>query len=341
MHTHTHTHTHHLYEADHLVWFVIHTGKSIIPIPVYFPDATEILGKPVKRLVSEVQGMYSTTPIYFVIGMSIRQHKCRSSIKSSRNSEAGERRAAAKERTRRETMSRLQCSEFECHKPLNPHFFSILCGGVLQHPVLKWLLLIIGCGEWFPLPAYFFFLFTRCLTLQSPLTFSTFSGNQVTCPVTSLTFWTHNTVLRACGSKQVCLGAWHSEVRSAPVHCCFPGPSCRNSDILTIFPTRFAKARCPWHYHMHRDYAPRVWGEDDFGGHQSGGRPVFDGWSQQCLTLCMSRKGRKKIAQAVKTISHIVVKCCRIKGKWKFTGIKKSLPTLLFKEEEPLWYRVQ
>jgi hypothetical protein len=39
----------------------------------------------------------------------------------------------------------------------------------------------------------------------------------------------------------------------------------------------------------------------------------------------MSRKGRKKIAQAVKTISHIVVKCCRIKGKWKFTGIKKSL----------------
>jgi hypothetical protein len=55
----------------------------------------------------------------------------------------------------------------------------------------------------------------------------------------------------------------------------------------------------------------------------------------------MSRKGRKKIAQAVKTISHIVVKCCRIKGKWKFTGIKKSLPTLLFKEEEPLWYRVQ
>eukprot|EP00200_Dunaliella_tertiolecta_P000272 CAMPEP_0202362726 /NCGR_PEP_ID=MMETSP1126-20121109/14800_1 /ASSEMBLY_ACC=CAM_ASM_000457 /TAXON_ID=3047 /ORGANISM="Dunaliella tertiolecta, Strain CCMP1320" /LENGTH=151 /DNA_ID=CAMNT_0048956989 /DNA_START=114 /DNA_END=572 /DNA_ORIENTATION=+ len=30
-------------------------GKNVIPIPVYFPDVKEILGRPVKRRVSEVE----------------------------------------------------------------------------------------------------------------------------------------------------------------------------------------------------------------------------------------------------------------------------------------------
>uniref|UniRef100_A0A7S3VHF5 CoA-binding domain-containing protein n=1 Tax=Dunaliella tertiolecta TaxID=3047 RepID=A0A7S3VHF5_DUNTE len=35
-------------------------GKNVIPIPVYFPDVKEILGRPVKRRVSEVEGNQAT-----------------------------------------------------------------------------------------------------------------------------------------------------------------------------------------------------------------------------------------------------------------------------------------
>lgn len=49
------------------------------------------------------------------------------------------------------------------------HFFG---EGVSQYPVPKWLILLIKCGEWLPLPAQFFGIFFHffLFSFRAPLT---------------------------------------------------------------------------------------------------------------------------------------------------------------------------
>ena len=49
--------------ANYVPAYALRTGHEVIPVPVYYPDATEILGQPVYRRIADIPGPVSATVI--------------------------------------------------------------------------------------------------------------------------------------------------------------------------------------------------------------------------------------------------------------------------------------
>ena len=55
----------HAAQPAHMIPAYLHrVGYEVIPVPVYYPDVTEILGKPVLRAVSEIKGRVDVLNVF-------------------------------------------------------------------------------------------------------------------------------------------------------------------------------------------------------------------------------------------------------------------------------------